>query len=40
MDSSVADVDTWKEVGEVVMIAENARREQTCDRIVGVRMKK
>ena len=39
-------VDTWKEVGEVSswwcgdVIAENARREQTCDRIVGVRMKK
>ena len=38
-------VDTWKEVGEevvddVMMIAESARRKQTCDRVVGVRMKK
>ena len=36
-------VATWKEVGEVVddvvMIAENARRRQTCDRVVGARMK-
>ena len=43
MDNSVANVDTWEEVGEVgeiVMIAENARREQTCDTIVGVRMNK
>ena len=29
-------VDTWREVGEAVMIAENARRKWECVGLVGV----